>query len=339
MKLAFFTSSNFTIPMIQSILDYQGKSLITVAKEQAKNLKQELTQDQIFALKKILMGRKKIQLQLIVSQPEKLNRGKVVKNPILEYARASNIAIYTPEKLNKEIKSELDKIDLGIVASYGQIISQKILDTTKFGFVNWHPSLLPKLRGASPIQSSILSGELETGLSWIEMTAGMDSGDLLMQLPCEIEDYDNFDTLSKHFGQVGAGSWALAIAYKLLGQKTPQKEELATYCTKITKEQALVNPGELTADQIHWHYQAFFSYPFTKYQSLALNQEIKILDCKPKYESGPIDAGSVELKAELIVIKAKEQEVYLRCANKTLLELKQIQYPNGQKTFARDIKF
>ena len=338
MKITFFTSSEFTLPITTSILECQGKSFVVVVKKQAKELGYELTQDQIFELKKILMGRKKIEFKLIVSQPEKLNRGKIVSNPVLEYARQNNIEFYTPEKLNKEIGNQLDKTDIAIVASYGQIISQKILNIPKFGFVNWHPSLLPKFRGASPIQSSLLSGYVETGLSWIEMTAGMDSGDLLMQLPREIEDWDNFNTLANYFGDIGGKSWALAIAYKLLKIKTSQQEKLATYCTKITKKEALVDPLTMTADQIHWHCQAFCAFPFTKYQSLALNQEIKILDCKPIYESSPIDASSVELKGELILTKGVEQVVYLRCTNKTLLRLNQIQTSNGKKVFGRDLK-
>lgn len=157
-----------------------------------------------------------VDLSLVVSQPDKVNRGKTISNPVSSWARDNQINLETPTKLNLEVEN-LSKYNLsaGVVASFGQILNSKILQTPLFGFVNWHPSKLPKYRGCTPIQSAIMHGESETALSWIKMTPKMDAGFIWLQISTLIKNEDNFETISDKMGKLGAKNWTLPLVSQI----------------------------------------------------------------------------------------------------------------------------
>ena len=148
--------------------------------------------------------------------------------------------IFTPEKLTDEFITEIKKLepDLFIVAAYGKILPLELLDLPKFGALNIHPSLLPKFRGPSPIQATIIAGDKISGVSIIKMDSEMDHGNIVIQEQISLSDQDNFDTLSKSMFQVGA-ALLVRIIPDYIEAKLPlqaQNDDEATFCKMIQKE-------------------------------------------------------------------------------------------------------
>src|SRR6266481_5424135 len=133
--------------------------------------------------------------------------------------------------------------DLIAVAAYGQILPQAILDLPRFGCLNVHTSLLPKYRGAAPIQWAILNDEAETGVTIMKMDAGMDTGDILTQERTPIAAEDNSETLHGRLAQIGARLLVQTIPDYVSGRilPRPQPAEQATYAPKIKKQDGLID--------------------------------------------------------------------------------------------------
>lgn len=180
----------------------------------------------------------------VVSQPDKpKGRGKkLVSTPVKQFALDNNIEkIYQPDKIkNPEFIQTLKNLnaDLFVVVAYGQILSQEVLDIPKYGCINVHGSLLPKYRGAGPIQWSIINGEEETGVTIMYMEKGLDCGDIILKKEISIEKNDTYETLHNKMMPVGAE--ALIEAIELIESKNvnPQKQDdnLSTYAPMINKE-------------------------------------------------------------------------------------------------------
>jgi methionyl-tRNA formyltransferase len=132
----------------------------------------------------------------------------------------------------------LEKADLGVVASYGKILTQKELDTPKYGCINVHPSLLPKYRGPSPIQSAILNGDKISGITIIKMDEEIDHGPILYQESLELSDSDNFDTLSKKMFQRSAEILPQVIIDFVNGkiEAKNQNHTCASFSYRLTKK-------------------------------------------------------------------------------------------------------
>jgi folate-dependent phosphoribosylglycinamide formyltransferase PurN len=241
MNIAFFSSSDFTIPILQSIQDAESNEkslwqvfcsqyldLLDKAKDktispqwwQEKNLMEKMV-GKYSSKPEFNKFKEPISLKLIVTQPDRENRGKTLQNPISKWAKENQIQLFQPEKINKQSEEftklcQENEIETCILASFGQILSQKVLDTPKYGFINWHPSLLPKYRGATPMQSALAAGDKITGLTWLQMTKAMDAGDIYLQIPHQINESDTIVSLSQDMGVLGANTWSLPIILKLL---------------------------------------------------------------------------------------------------------------------------
>ena len=133
-------------------------------------------------------------IKAVISQPDrKSGRGmNVVQTPVKEYALSKNLPVYQPEKIRQD-EELIEKIrqmkpDVIVVVAFGQILPQSILDIPKYGCINVHGSLLPKYRGAAPIQWSIINGDTVTGITTMYMDAGMDTGDMIEKLEVQIDD-------------------------------------------------------------------------------------------------------------------------------------------------------
>lgn len=168
------------------------------------------------------------EITAVVTQPDKPKgrSGQLQFPPVKECANKYNIPVMQPKRIKTpEAIEELKKYeaDVFVVAAFGQILSQEILDMPKYGSLNFHASLLPKYRGASPIQSVILEGEAETGITIMQMDAGIDTGDMLYTLSIGIEPKDTFETL--HDKLMLLGGEAIVEALELLeeGALVPQK--------------------------------------------------------------------------------------------------------------------
>lgn len=183
------------------------------------------------------------EITAVVTQPDKAKgRSKELQfPPVKECALAHNIPVMQPVKIKTpEAMAELAKYeaDIFIVAAFGQILSQTILDMPKYGSLNIHASLLPKYRGASPIQQVIIDGEEETGITIMQMDAGIDTGDMLYKRSIAIEDTDTYETLHDKLKVLGGE--AIVEALELLEDGAlvpePQNEELSSHVTLISKE-------------------------------------------------------------------------------------------------------
>ena len=194
-------------------------------------------------LKKI---NQKYKINCVFTQPpSKSNRGqKFTKSPIHKCAEELNLEIKTPKKIDEEFKylKELN-LDLVIVVAYGQLIPKKILDLSKKGFLNIHASLLPKWRGAAPIQRSILNNEKITGISFMKINEKLDSGPVCNKYSLHILDRDNAETLSEKLSNLSANKISENIKKILNDQATfeNQNDKLATYAKKINKDEGQIN--------------------------------------------------------------------------------------------------
>ena len=184
----------------------------------------------------------------VVTQPDKpKGRGKEMQvTPVKAYAMKHNIGVFQPVKIKTPEAVEILKgygADLFVVAAFGQILSKEILDMPKYGCVNIHASLLPKYRGAAPIQWAILDGEKETGVTIMQMNEGLDTGDMLTKVIVPIEDTDTGESLFDKLAEAGAKLLIETIPQIEAGTVTPQPQDdsLSTYAKMIKKEMGQID--------------------------------------------------------------------------------------------------
>jgi methionyl-tRNA formyltransferase len=301
-RIAFFSSSDFTLPMINSLYENQNTLLSTLAKTQWINLKKTHTNVLPHSLLDLnpkfwdldIINRQ-IKPVLIVSQPDRELRGKSISNPIVMCARENKWDLYTPEKLNNEVElfeSIVKRLDLGIVASFGQILNTDILEMASYGFINWHPSKLPLYRGPSPVQETLRNGDTETALSWIEMTEKMDAGDIYLQISHLIGKNDTCSDIFDQMANLGKETWAIVACLKIIeeAQKNSQLDldfmydyslirqdySQVTFTNKIDKSTKNIDEKNLTSHEVFNHFRAYCLFPGTWIKSEYFQQEIKI---------------------------------------------------------------
>lgn len=240
LRLAYFSSSEFTLPILESIYQSQGQTLNEVFVRQftwldafqkekiCLNIQPSWWQSGAELLAKLETSnlqeilQKKIALSLVVTAADVIQRGKLIPNPIAQWAQKKAIAVYQPIKINKELEKwqQLGQdLDFALLASFGQILSLQVLKIPQYGFLNWHPSCLPKYRGASPMQAVLKDGKASTALSWLEMTKEMDAGDIWLQIGFKINYTDTFLDLSRTTTWLGAQTWSLPLVAKIAAQK------------------------------------------------------------------------------------------------------------------------
>ncbi len=178
----------------------------------------------------------------VVTQPDRpRGRGKkLMPSPVKKWALEKGINVYQPENINTtEVVEELKSLepDLIVTAAFGQIVSKEVLDIPPLGCINVHASILPKYRGASPIQQAIIDGEDETGITIMYMDEGMDTGDIILQKYTSIDPEENAGSLHDRLAILGGQAIVEALELFREGkvEGTPQDNTMATYCKKIDK--------------------------------------------------------------------------------------------------------
>ena len=179
----------------------------------------------------------------VVTQPDR-PKGRDLKlqpSPVKVLGLSAKLPVLQPERArSEEFLEELRVLqpDLIVVAAYGQILPQSILDLPRFGCLNVHTSLLPKYRGAAPIQWAILNGDTETGVTIMKMNAGLDTGDILTQATTPIRPEDNSETLHDRLARMGADLLVRTIPDYVAGKLPlqPQSAEGVSYAAKIKKQ-------------------------------------------------------------------------------------------------------
>jgi len=184
----------------------------------------------------------------VVTQPDKeKGRGKQVSmSPVKECALKYNIPVLQPVRIRREESvAELKcfDADVYVVAAFGQILTQEILDIPKYGCINIHASLLPAYRGAAPIQWAILDGLEETGVTIMQMDAGIDTGDILMQETIRIENTDTGESLFDKLSELGANAIVKALPLIEKGElkAVKQDDSKSNYAKMLNKEMGLID--------------------------------------------------------------------------------------------------
>lgn len=230
----------------------------------------------------------------VVSQPDKpKGRGKKLQpTPVKALAEANNIPVYQPKRIkDDEFVDILEKIeaDIYVVVAYGQLLSQRILDIPQYGCVNVHGSLLPKYRGAAPIQWSIINGEEKTGVTIMYMVKKCDAGDMILKKEIEIDSEDTYETLHDKMAPIGADALieALDLIEKGEVKAEKQNEELSCYASMITRDMGIIDWSK-TSKEIKNKIRGFNPVPaaYTKYGEDIL--KIFKADIVEGYENGEI---------------------------------------------------
>ncbi len=247
----------------------------------------------------------------VITQPDRPvgRKRKITPPPIKISAKNLGINVLQPEN-KKELKELLKdtKADFFIVVAYGMIIPQNILDIPKYGSINIHYSLLPKYRGASPIQESLLRGDKETGVTLIKMDEELDHGPILFIKRIKIEDDDNLTTLSIKLTTLSSQVLPLALEDIVEERLKPieQPHDQATYCKKIKKSDGEIN-WDKTAEEIKNMIRAYTPWPsvFTKIGGKTL----KIL--KADVEENDTNQKPGQFKIEDKMLKISTAKNYL----------------------------
>ncbi|WWO99386.1 MAG: methionyl-tRNA formyltransferase [Candidatus Dasytiphilus stammeri] len=203
----------------------------------------------------------------VLTQPDKyVGRGKrLVFSPVKQLAIEKNLPILQPESLMEEKLQEQIKnlnADIMVVVAYGNILPQAVLKLPRFGCINIHASLLPKWRGAAPIQRSLCAGDVETGITTIKMNTNIDTGDILHTIPCKIENTDTTATLYDKLSKLGSISMLATLKQFATGTICPvkQPEHNISYATKIRKQESRID-WTFSAMKIERYIRAFNPWP------------------------------------------------------------------------------
>jgi len=205
----------------------------------------------------------------VITQPDKpKGRGyQLTPPPVKVFAEEKGLPVYQPQTLRDEafmdLLKELDP-ELIIVAAYGKILPRAVLEYPKYGCVNAHASLLPKYRGAAPIQRAIMEGETETGVTSMYMAEGLDTGDMILKVPVAIEETDDFGTVHDKLAEAGAKAMLETVARLKNGtvKAEAQDDSSFTYAAKITKEDCVLD-FSLSAREVYNRIRGLSPFPLS----------------------------------------------------------------------------
>ena len=242
------------------------------------------------------------ELVLVLTQPDRpAGRGlRLESSAVKKVSQKHGLTVYQPQSLKGgEATAKVAEVnaDAMIVAAYGLILPQAILHTPRLGCINIHASLLPRWRGAAPIQRALLAGDQETGITIMQMDQGLDTGAMLMRRALSIGEAETAGELHDRLAALGAE--LIVEVLQQLPPPTPQNPALATYAAKISKDEAFINWHE-TATVISRKVRAYNPYPGAVTTLSASGAErIKIWRAIPAEQQGKAgrrcDGGSDEL--------------------------------------------
>ncbi|MFT4020878.1 MAG: methionyl-tRNA formyltransferase [Acinetobacter sp.] len=278
----------------------------------------------------------------VYTQPDrKAGRGqKLTPSPVKQLALQHNLPVYQPLHFKSSHEEGLAaqqqlaelNADVMVVAAYGLILPQIILDTPKYGCLNIHGSLLPRWRGAAPIQRAIASGDTETGITIMKMAAGLDTGDMMLKTYCPIEIQDTTASLHDKLAQQGADAictvlQSQASLEKYLTEREVQDENQTVYAHKLVKTEAQIDWSQ-SAVQIHRNIRAFNPWPVAFIQ-LEENNNLRVWHAVLSEHPHQAQCG------EIIAIDS--QGVHVACANHSVIILTHLQWPGGKPLNATQI--
>lgn len=268
----------------------------------------------------------KHEILAVVTQPDRpKGRGnKLLQTPVKEYALEQGLTVYQPQKVkNPEFVELLHELqpELIVVAAFGQFLSKEILELPKYGCINVHASLLPKYRGAAPIQYAIIKGEKESGVTIMQMDIGMDTGAMLDKVVVPIAENTTMGELHDALREQGA-TLLLEVIDKIAAGTAvaePQDNEQATYATLLDRSMEHIDWSK-TAQEVHNLIRGFNPAPST-FTKLPNGKSLKIWGSKMTDKSSTAAAGTV--------IETGKHSFFVACGE-GVLEITEVQ-PESKK--------
>jgi methionyl-tRNA formyltransferase len=266
------------------------------------------------------------------TQPDRpAGRGnKLTAPPVKEFALANNLRVFQPTKIKTLESLELfqsHRADVAVVVAYGRILPETYLNAFPKGAINVHFSLLPKYRGAAPVNWVIVNGETKTGVTTMKMDVGLDTGDILLQRETEISSEENAIELMQRLAVLGADLLSETLVKVDEITPRPQNDAEATFAPIMQKSDGIID-WNLTAREIHNRVRGFQPFPtsFTSFQGkkLTIWKTLEMENEKWKMEI----AGEI--------LQAKGDEFIISCGNQTVLKILELQIEGKKRMPVRD---
>lgn len=267
----------------------------------------------------------------VYTQPDRpAGRGrKLTASPVKQLAEKHQLSVYQPVSLRdeQEQKKFADlRADLMVVVAYGLLLPKAVLSAPRLGCINVHASLLPRWRGAAPIQRSILSGDSKTGITIMQMDEGLDTGAMLHKVECSIGPNDTSETLHDRLAELGAKALLDTLNHLADIKPEAQDNSLATYAQKIKKEEAQVD-WTGSADEIVRKVHAFNPWPVA-YFNMGENA-VRIWEAEVLKED-------VKNAVPGAIVQVSSRGIDVTTGN-GILRLQKLQFPGGRAMSAADI--
>ena len=267
----------------------------------------------------------------VFTQPDKpKNRGhKMAFSPVKEYALSENIPVYQPAKMRDgtalAIVRELQP-DLTVVAAYGKILPDDILEIPKYGSINVHSSILPRYRGAAPINWAILNGETETGVSIMYMAAELDAGDVITVARTAIGENEDASMLTQRLAELGAQALSEAVDAIAAGTatRTPQEHSQFTYAPMLSKELSNVDWTK-SAHSIHCQIRGLLPWPAAS-TALFSDTPVKLYCAEETGQSSSYAPGTIAA--------ADKKGISVVCGDGQILRITELQAAGGKRMSA-----
>ncbi|MFA0809664.1 methionyl-tRNA formyltransferase [Microbulbifer epialgicus] len=272
----------------------------------------------------------------VYTQPDRpAGRGKkLLGSPVKQLALSHNIPVFQPLSLrDTKAQEELAALsaDIMVVVAYGLILPQVILDTPRFGCVNVHASLLPRWRGAAPIQRAVEAGDHESGVAIMQMEAGLDTGPVLVERRCTITEADTGGSLHDKLAELGGPALIEALAQMADGSARPQRQDnaLANYANKISKEEARID-WQRPAEELQRQIRAFNPFPvcWTTYKDKKGEQRLRIYGAALEHGCHNYSPGKI--------IASDDEGILVACGREAL-RLQLLQLPGKKALPATEI--
>lgn len=267
----------------------------------------------------------------VFTQPDKpKNRGhKLAFSPVKEYAITQNLEIYQPLKMRDgEAYGIVERLapELIVVAAYGKILPEDILNFPRLGSINVHSSLLPKYRGAAPINWAILDGEAETGVSIMYMAKELDAGDVILQKTTPISDTEDAQELTVRLAELGAEALSEAVAALGNGTatRTSQDHEKHTYASMLSKEMSPIQ-WTRSAHEINCQIRGLIPWPCAATDVIS-GEPIKIYVAEETGETVSAQPGAI--------VAANKNGIDIVCGDGKVLRIKELQAQGGKRMAA-----
>ncbi len=288
-----------------------------------------------FAVKSLsVLNQSEHEVIAVYCQPDRpKGRGKVLTAcPVKIFAEENNLLVIQPEDFkDKQSQSQLALLnpDVMVVAAYGQILPKAVLEIPKLGCLNIHASLLPRWRGAAPIERAILEGDRETGISIMKMNEGLDTGDILLDKKCTISNHETAQTLHDTLSNIGANAILETLNMLPTLKARPQQNNEATYAEKVTKDEAQIDWHQ-SAEKISRVIRAFNPRPIAYTNAMAKQFKNRVLRI---IEAEIVNRQTTNSPGE--VIKYDKDVCYIATSN-GVINLKKVQLSGKNKVSIKD---